>query len=58
MMAGYLNQPDRTAEVIQDGWYVTGDLATMDEDGFITITDRLRNRTVTSNRVVICDPGI
>jgi acyl-[acyl-carrier-protein]-phospholipid O-acyltransferase/long-chain-fatty-acid--[acyl-carrier-protein] ligase len=41
MMAGYLNQPDRTAEVLRDGWYVTGDIATMDEDGFITITDRL-----------------
>jgi acyl-[acyl-carrier-protein]-phospholipid O-acyltransferase/long-chain-fatty-acid--[acyl-carrier-protein] ligase len=41
MMAGYLNQPDRTAEVIRDGWYVTGDIAMMDEDGFIFITDRL-----------------
>jgi acyl-[acyl-carrier-protein]-phospholipid O-acyltransferase/long-chain-fatty-acid--[acyl-carrier-protein] ligase len=41
MMAGYLNQPERTAEAIRDGWYVTGDIARIDEDGFIHITDRL-----------------
>ncbi len=41
VMKGYLNQPDKTKEVIQDGWYSTGDIAQMDEDGFITITDRL-----------------
>ena len=41
MMAGYLGQPEKTAEVLRDGWYVTGDIATMDEDGFIFITDRL-----------------
>jgi len=37
LMAGYLNDPDRTAEVVKNGWYVTGDVATMDEDGFIFI---------------------
>jgi acyl-[acyl-carrier-protein]-phospholipid O-acyltransferase/long-chain-fatty-acid--[acyl-carrier-protein] ligase len=41
LMTGYLGQPDRTAEVVRDGWYMTGDIATMDEDGFIFITDRL-----------------
>jgi acyl-[acyl-carrier-protein]-phospholipid O-acyltransferase / long-chain-fatty-acid--[acyl-carrier-protein] ligase len=40
-MAGYLGQPERTAEVIRDGWYVTGDIATVDDDGFVRITDRL-----------------
>ncbi len=40
-MIGYLHDPDRTAEVLRDGWYVTGDIASMDEHGFIRITDRL-----------------
>ena len=41
VMKGYLNQPAKSADVLRDGWYVTGDIATLDEDGFITITDRL-----------------
>jgi acyl-[acyl-carrier-protein]-phospholipid O-acyltransferase/long-chain-fatty-acid--[acyl-carrier-protein] ligase len=40
-MLGYLNQPERTADVFHEGWYITGDLAAIDEDGFIRITDRL-----------------
>jgi acyl-[acyl-carrier-protein]-phospholipid O-acyltransferase/long-chain-fatty-acid--[acyl-carrier-protein] ligase len=40
-MLGYLNEPERTAQVIHDGWYVTGDIAKVDEDGFLAITDRL-----------------
>ena len=39
-MRGYLGRDDLTAEVIRDGWYVTGDIATLDEGGFITITGR------------------
>ncbi len=41
VMAGYWKQPEKTAAVLQDGWYCTGDIATVDEDGFIRITDRL-----------------
>jgi acyl-[acyl-carrier-protein]-phospholipid O-acyltransferase/long-chain-fatty-acid--[acyl-carrier-protein] ligase len=41
LMMGYLNNPSLTAEVVRDGWYVTGDIAQVDEDGFITLTDRL-----------------
>jgi acyl-[acyl-carrier-protein]-phospholipid O-acyltransferase/long-chain-fatty-acid--[acyl-carrier-protein] ligase len=40
-MTGYLNDPARTADALADGWYVTGDIAVIDEDGFIRITDRL-----------------
>jgi acyl-[acyl-carrier-protein]-phospholipid O-acyltransferase/long-chain-fatty-acid--[acyl-carrier-protein] ligase len=39
-MRGYLNHPEKTAELIQDGWYTTGDLAVIDDEGFIKITGR------------------
>src|SRR5215510_2144730 len=41
LMQGYLDMPEKTAEVFRDDWYITGDVAAMDEDGFLEITDRL-----------------
>jgi 1-acyl-sn-glycerol-3-phosphate acyltransferase len=40
IMKGYLGRPDLTEEAIIDGWYKTGDIALIDDDGFITITGR------------------
>jgi len=40
VMQGYLDRPDLTAKVVQDGWYCTGDIARLDREGFITITGR------------------
>src|SRR5262249_61296524 len=41
VMKGYLGRPEETTKAIRDGWYVTGDIAMIDEDGFVEITDRL-----------------
>jgi acyl-[acyl-carrier-protein]-phospholipid O-acyltransferase/long-chain-fatty-acid--[acyl-carrier-protein] ligase len=40
VMQGYLDRPDLTAKVVQDGWYCTGDIAKLDTEGFITLTGR------------------
>jgi long-chain acyl-CoA synthetase len=40
VMKGYWNQPEATAEAIKDGWFATGDMAKVDEDGYFFIVDR------------------
>jgi acyl-[acyl-carrier-protein]-phospholipid O-acyltransferase / long-chain-fatty-acid--[acyl-carrier-protein] ligase len=40
-MLGYLGEPEKTSEALRDGWYVTGDIAVVDDAGFVKITDRL-----------------
>lgn len=43
VMLGYWNRPDATAEVIRDGWFHSGDLGQVDDDGFFRILDRLKD---------------
>ena len=43
LMSGYWNRPDLTAETIREGWLYTGDLARMDEEGYVYIVDRERD---------------
>lgn len=48
VMKGYWNQPDKTAEVIIDGWLYTGDMATIDQKGFVRIVDRKKDIIIIS----------
>jgi len=48
VMRGYWNRPDETEKSIQNGWFFTGDVATMDADGFLTIVDRKKDMVLVS----------
>ena len=47
VMSGYWNKPNETVDVFVEGWYRTGDIATMDADGFIKIVDRIKELVIT-----------
>ncbi|MBN4097932.1 AMP-binding protein [Methylobacterium sp. OT2] len=47
VMTGYWKQPDKTAETIRDGWLLTGDLGSFDEDGFLSIKGRAKDLIIT-----------
>jgi long-chain acyl-CoA synthetase len=46
VMKGYWNRPDATAEVMREGWFATGDMATVDEDGYFFIVDRKKDMII------------
>ena len=48
VMAGYWNQPEQTAQTVVDGWLHTGDIVTVDNEGYITIVDRLKDMIIVS----------
>ena len=48
VMQGYWQRPEETAKVLRDGWLATGDIAKMDEDGYIQIVDRKKDMILVS----------
>jgi acyl-CoA synthetase (AMP-forming)/AMP-acid ligase II len=54
VIRGYLNRPEATAETIVDGWLHTGDIAYIDEDGFIYIVDRAKDMVLRGGENVYC----
>lgn len=53
-IAGYLNRAEATAETIKDGWLNTGDVARIDEDGFVYIVDRAKDMVIRGGENVYC----
>lgn len=54
VIKGYLNRPDATAEAIVDGWFRTGDIATIDSDGLVYIVDRAKDMLIRGGENVYC----
>ena len=52
VMKGYWRNPDATARAIEDGWYHSGDVASYDEDGYLTIRDRLKDMYISGGENV------
>jgi len=52
VMKGYWNRPDATAEVIRNGWFHTGDIGVVDEDGFFYIVDRKKDMIISGGENV------
>jgi acyl-CoA synthetase (AMP-forming)/AMP-acid ligase II len=67
VMAGYWNNPTATAATVVDGWLHTGDIATMDSEGFVTIRDRIKDMIISGGEnvypaeienVILSHPGV
>ena len=54
IIRGYLNKEDATAEAIRDGWFRTGDIGFIDDDGFLTIADRAKDMVIRGGENIYC----
>jgi long-chain acyl-CoA synthetase len=54
VIKGYLNREESTADAIRDGWFHTGDVATIDDDGFVFIVDRIKDMVLRGGENVYC----
>jgi acyl-CoA synthetase (AMP-forming)/AMP-acid ligase II len=54
VIKGYLNREESTAEAIQNGWFRTGDIATIDEDGYVFIVDRAKDMVLRGGENIYC----
>jgi long-chain acyl-CoA synthetase len=54
VVKGYLNKPDATADAIRDGWFATGDIARIDNEGFVFIVDRAKDMVLRGGENVYC----
>jgi len=58
VFAGYWNKPDKTAEAITGGWLATGDCGELDPEGYLKITDRVKDILITSGGKNVAPSGI
>jgi long-chain acyl-CoA synthetase len=54
IMKGYWNKPEQTAEVLQNGWYRSGDMGYMDDEGYVFLVDRAKDMIVSGGENVYC----
>jgi long-chain acyl-CoA synthetase len=54
VIKGYLNRPEATADSIREGWFNTGDIARIDEDGFVYIVDRAKDMVLRGGENIYC----
>ena len=54
LMRGYLNKPEATAEAIRNGWFLTGDLGRIDDEGYVQIVDRKKNIIIRGGENISC----